>query len=268
MLPIITLIATTPRLDFLRGESLKSIETQIAKPELIVIVSDKKEISLEELKGLQSIIPQIPIYAICNQYSSGVAGSWNTGVECIRTLYEDCYISILDDDDKWQSNHLSSCLKLAQEHSFDVVLSGIKVINQGVIVSENIPNNLLVSDFLIGNPGWQGSNTFIRLSSFLQVSGYTDGLISCNDRDFAIKVLDSKTISIGYTHHSTVHWNINHSKDALSAIGSDQKLTGVAQFFNKYSHRMSQKQQEQFFHRMESLFNLTKVKICKALQGM
>lgn len=268
MLPIITLIATTPRLDFLRGESLKSIETQIAKPELIVIISDQRVISLEELKSLQSIVPNIPILSIQNKYSAGAAGSWNTGVECIRTRYSDCYLAILDDDDEWQSNHLSSCLKLAQEHSFDVVLSGINVISQGELVSENIPNNLSVEDFLTGNPGWQGSNTFIRLTSLLQAGGYSDGLISCNDRDLAIRVLDKKSIFIGYTQCLTVQWNINHSPDALSAAGSHQKLTGAAQFFNKYSHRMDQKQQEQFFHRMESLFNLTKEQIFKVLQGM
>ena len=268
MLPIVSLIATTPRLDFLRGESLKSIGAQIAKPELIVIVSDKRAISLEELNGLQSIVPEIPILSIQNKYSAGAAGSWNTGAEYIKARYDDCYLAILDDDDEWQSHHLSSCLEILQKDSFDVVLSGIKVINQGELVSENIPNNLSVENFLTGNPGWQGSNTFIRLASLLQAGGYSDGLISCNDRDLAIRVLDKKSISIGYTQCSTVQWNINHSSDALSAAGSDQKLTGAAQFFNKYSHRMDQKQQEQFFHRMESLFNLTKEQICKALQGM
>lgn len=268
MLPIVSLIATTPRLDFLHNESLISINAQIAKPELIVIVSDKRVISLEELTGLQRIVPDIPILSIQNIYSPGAAGAWNTGIECIKARYSDCYLAILDDDDEWQPNHLSSCLKLAQEQSFDVVLSGINVINQGELVSENIPNSLSVEDFLTGNPGWQGSNTFIRLTSFLQAGGYSDGLISCNDRDLAIKVLDTISISIGYTLCPTVKWNINHSTDALSAKGSHQKLTGAAQFFNKYSHRMDQNQQEKYFLRMESLFNLTKKQICKALQGM
>ena len=264
MLPIVSLIATTPRLELLNGESLKSIGAQIAKPELIVIVSDKRTISLDELKGLQRNVPNIPILSTQNKYSSGAAGSWNTGAEFIRARYNDCYLAILDDDDEWHPHHLSSCLNVTQNYPFDVVLSGIKVLNQGELVSENIPKNLSVDEFLIGNPGWQGSNTFIRLSSFLQTGGYSDGLISCNDRDFAIRVLDNKSITIGYTHRSTVQWNINHSADALSAQGSQQKLIGASQFFKKYSHRMNMEQQEQFFLRMESLFNLSKEQICRA----
>jgi len=268
MPPIISLIATTPRLDFLNRVSLRSIGAQVVKPELIVIVSDKREISLGELKGLQSIVPDIPMLSIQNMYSSGAAGSWNTGAEYIKTRYSECYLAILDDDDEWQYNHLNSCLAEAQKHSFDVVLSGINVVNRGKVVSENIPVDISVDDFLIGNPGWQGSNTFIRLTSFLQAGGYSDGLISCNDRDLAIKVLNQNSISIGYTQCPTVQWNINHSADALSAAGSHQKLTGAAQFFNKYSHIMDQKQQEQYFLRMESLFNLDKKQIYKVLQGI
>ena len=52
------------------------------------------------------------------------------------------------------------------------------------------PNQLSVNDFLIGNPGIQGSNIFIRLSCFLEAGGFDENIKSCTDRDLCIRITD------------------------------------------------------------------------------
>ena len=142
------------------------------------------------------------------------------------------------------------------------------VVRRSTILAKNIPDNISAADFLIGNPGWQGSNTFISLSSALRIGGYTDGLISCNDRDFAIRALELGDLDIQYTRRVTVDWHINQAPDALSAVGSEQKLKGSAQFLRFHGGKMSPIQREQFFRRMESLFGLNKMTIERTVQGM
>jgi len=268
MLPISVLIATTPRLSFLKKNALKSVSLQTLKPALIVIISDKRSVSIEEFTELQNIVSGIPVIVAANHHAAGAAGCWNTGADIIKQHLSECYLAIIDDDDEWHSDHLSTCHNVSDRGSVDLVLSGINVINRGQVISENHPNNLTIADFLIGNPGWQGSNTFIRLSTFFEIGGYTNGLISCNDRDFAIRALERGPLSIRYTLRSTVRWHINHCANALSAVGSQQKLKGTAQFFKIHGHKMNPVQQEQFFHRMESLFKLERDKIRKAVQGL
>lgn len=147
---------------------------------------------------------------------TGVAGVWNTGFSYLQSIYSSCYVAIIDDDDFWEPNHLFECERMSASGTADVVLSGIRVSRSGEVVGVNIPVSITVDDFLIGNPGWQGSNTFIRLDKALEVGGFTNGMVSCNDRDFTIRVLDTSP-NITFTEKATVTWNICHRPDALSA---------------------------------------------------
>lgn len=52
--------------------------------------------------------------------------------------------------------------------------------------------DLCVSNFLIGNPGVQGSNMFFKFSSVLKINGFDENLSSCTDRDFMIRFLSQK----------------------------------------------------------------------------
>lgn len=268
MLPIAAVIATKPRLNLLIRHALPAIEAQRRKPDVVVVVSDRRHFSAEEQETLSRLAPSVKVVFGQNQNSQGAAGSWNTGFSILNKLYEDCYVAIIDDDDHWHANHLCSCEATSNNGQADVVLSGINVASGNAILARNIPQNISEGDFLTGNPGWQGSNTFIRLSTALRVGGYTDGLISCNDRDFAIRALQLDDLDIQYTRRVTVDWHINQSPDALSAVGSEQKLRGSAQFLKLHGGKMSMVQRDQFFRRMESLFGLTKSTIEQTVQGM
>ena len=252
-LPIVLLIATTPRIAMLDSFSCTSLQQQIKQPDLVVIVGDQRSLNFRERQQLQTKIPDIELVFLRNTGLAGVAASWNEGFDYISSRYPDCYVAILDDDDIWHKQHLHNCIAFGNESAADVVLSGIKIRKHGDVIHENIPND-------IGNPGWQGSNTFVRLGKVLEVGGFRSGLISCNDRDFAIRMLDAEP-KIAYTGCSTVTWNFDMSSDALSCVGSPQKLKGAAQFYQIYQHRMNSEQQAQYFSRMEKLFKLDKQQI-------
>ena len=268
MLPIAVVIATRPRPNLLIKHALPAVDAQQHKPDVIVVISDERPFSGVEQNILRRLTPSVRMVFGQNQNSQGAAGTWNTGFSILSELYKDCYVAIIDDDDHWHADHLGSCEATSRNGQADVVLSGINVVRGSTILARNIPENISTDDFLIGNPGWQGSNTFISLSSALRIGGDTDGLISCNDRDFAIRALELCDIDIQYTRRVTVDWHINQSPDALSAVGSEQKLKGSAQFLKLHGGKMSPVQRKQFFRRMESLFGLTKSTIEQTVQGM
>ncbi|MER2491111.1 glycosyltransferase family A protein [Catenovulum sediminis] len=261
--PILVLIATQPRLDCLLTVSLPSIAAQTRPADRVVIVSDKQALSVSDVKRIKSIVTTVEVIVLHNKQLAGAAGSWNTGIDYINEHYDSGFVAVLDDDDYWDNHHLALCEQEA--HNAQLVISGIKMINNGQVITPKMPTQLTSEDFLIGNPGWQGSNTFIDLKLLNHAGKYSNGLVSCNDRDLAIRVLDLFPL-IAFTGQATVNWNINHRDDALSAVRSSQKLKGVCQFYQRYQQRMNLKQKEQFFNRIEKLFKWTRDEIEKELR--
>lgn len=261
-LPIVSLIATKPRIAMLEGFACPSLQQQSKQPDLVVIVADQRCLRPQEIRQIQAQIPVTETVFLKNPYTAGAAASWNEGFRYIASRYPDCYVAILDDDDMWHKHHLKTCAAASEESTADIVLSGIEIKNGSEVIQTHIPHNITAADFLTGNPGWQGSNTFIRLKKVLDAGGFRQGLVSCNDRDLAIRVLDTNP-NIAYTGLTTVTWNLNLSIDALSAVGSPQKLKGAAHFYQLYQDRMTTLQRELFFFRMEKLFKLDKKQIIK-----
>lgn len=260
MVPIVVLIASIPRLKSLVNVALPAIKKQTIAPRLIVIVSDRRSFSSTELLSIQKSVPYIKVVVLNNTFTQGAAGSWNTGIKYIRKQTNDCFIALLDDDDSWSDNHLEQCAHCALKTSSDLVISGMDILSNGVLVKKNLPNRLSSDDFLVGNPGWQGSNTFIHIKLLEKAGDFSSGLVSCNDRDLAIRVLDLKP-QIAFTSLTTVTWNINHRDDALSAKYSHQKLIGVSQFYRRYNKRMSERQKELFFQRIDHLFKWSRQEV-------
>lgn len=265
---IIVLIATTPRLSLITEYALPSVADQIHTPAAVVIISDKRRLLQEEELVLQSKLRNIPLYTLSNSRPLGAAGSWNTGIDFIAENFPDSYIAIIDDDDLWHPEHLVTCLNNSDSGNADVILSGINVKVNNETVAMNIPTKISVRDFLLGNPGWQGSNTFIKSELASKVGGFTDGLISCNDRDFAIRVLEFGGTNISYTNMATVDWMCNQTPDALSAPGSRQKLKGSAQFLQLHGNKMSAQDMDTYFNRAYEFFSLSKEEILNELKRL
>ncbi|HGS4885240.1 TPA: glycosyltransferase family 2 protein [Vibrio parahaemolyticus] len=265
---VIVLIATTPRLSLFTEHALPSIINQTCQPKAVVLVSDTRPLDQKEIEILRAELNGIPFYTLTNSRSPGAAGSWNTGINYISDHFPSSYIAIIDDDDLWHPEHLSSCILNSEAGNADIVLSGINVkINQKTVAT-NIPKDLQLKDFLIGNPGWQGSNTFIKTELATLVGGFTDGLISGNDKDFAIRILESGLVTIRYTDIATVDWICNQSSDALSAPGSQQKLRGCAQFLKLHRNKMTRSEMDIYFERASVLFDLSKKDILDELERL
>ncbi|KDM90727.1 glycosyltransferase family 2 protein [Photobacterium galatheae] len=262
---IIVLIATTPRLPLLTENAIPSIINQTLSPTAVILISDNQPLTNDEVTSLKIKLRNIPLYTMTNSRIPGAAGSWNTGIDFISEHFPDSYIAMIDDDDRWHPEHLALCLHNSDSGTADVVLSGINVLINKEIATVHIPQNISLHDFLIGNPGWHGSNTFIKTELVTKVNGFTDGLISGNDRDFAIRVIESGIEKINYTHIATVDWICNQSPDALSASGSQQKLRGCAQFLQLHMHKMTSQDLESYFQRTHKLFSLSKTKILDEL---
>ena len=254
---VVALIATVPRFDSLLNISLPSIKAQVYQPRQIVLVVDQCDLTEEEVSLLQSLVAPITLTILNNQRCQGAAGSWNTGISYIREQLPESYIAILDDDDFWSPSHLQLCIDNSLEGAADVVLSGIAIMKEGQLIARNVPADIDVEAFLIGNPGWQGSNTFIKAQLLADVRGFSDGLVSSNDKDLAIRVLSLPNVSISYTQDVSVVWNLALHANALSAKGSYQKLIGCAQFLYLHGYLMTHEQRAKYFERIALLFGLS-----------
>jgi len=256
MAPVIVLIATYPRIDSLKSLSIPSIAQQTHPADAVVIVTDRNRLSDKDMQDIQSILPQTEIRSYSNEHATGAAGAWNTGLSHIHQLWPNAYVAILDDDDWWDCDHLAACIDTARVNDLpEVVVSGLRMVSAGVLIPREPPLKLSIDDFLIGNPGWQGSNTFVSISTLRKVGGFTDGLTSCNDRDLAIRILSLPDVNITYTGRFTSTWNFNASPNSLSQSGK-QKQEALRQFLSIHHHRMSDEVRRGFLNRCNELFGV------------
>ena len=111
-------------------------------------------------------------------------------------------------------------------------------------------------DFLAGNPGWQGSNTFVRLSTLMRVGGFWNGLPSTNDRDLAVRLLSLPDLSVTFTGRMTATWYLDTQPDALSRRGGPEKRAGLQMFLQRHGHLMSDAVRNRFLMRARDLFGV------------
>jgi hypothetical protein len=258
---IIALVATCGRFDLLSRVSLPSIWGQSLKPERVIVVTDGFRATSDQIDHWSEVLGSLRLDVLENSRLHGVAGAWNTGLAVLRAEGFNGYVAILDDDDYWDESHLSECLQTAIRDQVEVVVSGLRFVRDGVPQPRVLPTQLAVSDFLQGNPGWQGSNTFMSLDVFLRVGGFRDGLPSLNDRDLAIRVLDQPDVRIGYTHLWTATWIMDSTRKTLSSRGSTAKLQGLQVFWHLYQHRMTLDDGQAFFERACRLFGISQDEI-------
>lgn len=188
------LIATSmKRSDLLQNRSLKSVLNQTRFPDSIVVVDDNEDNS--ESQKIHDILLDYPnVIYLKNTHTHGMSGTgaWNTGIEFIADqLGEDCFVCILDDDDEWTPNHLELCeAELLNNNTAIGIFPWIyrTDINRALKFSTQ---DLTIDNFLIGDPGIQGSNMIIRASAFLKIGMFDESLPSCTDRDLLLRLLQT-----------------------------------------------------------------------------
>jgi glycosyltransferase involved in cell wall biosynthesis len=252
---IAALIATRPRMDGLLSTSLPSLRRQQRHPDCLVIVSDERPLDADEVNRCAVCCEGIQIQVLANTRAPGAAGAWNTGIDHLAGQNSTDFVALLDDDDEWDPDHLAACERHADD-SVDVVISGLRMRRDGMELPREALQGLCVEDFLVGNPGWQGSNTFVRLSRLRQIGGFTDGLKSANDRDLAIRLLDLPDLRVTFTGRMTSTWHLGQRADALSAWRGSDKREGLHDFHRRYAERMTLQQRRDAAARALELFGV------------
>jgi hypothetical protein len=267
---VIGLVASHPREKLLLTRSLPSIRAQTRPVDALVIATDRTALCEDTKRGIRLLLQPILVVFVQNLGTHGVAGTLNAGLDVIARHWPQCYVAILDDDDRWDPEHIDCCYKKAEASGWpDIVLSGLRVWKDGIEIPRLLPKGLRPCDFLAGNPGWQGSNTFVKFCSLRKCGSFTPGLISSGDRDFAIRLLSQPGTRIAYTGKFTSNWICAESPEALSAPASEQKLTGLAQFYALYGGHMARPRiREAFFHRAKLFFQFEEHEILEKMQQL
>lgn len=251
---VVVLVTTHNRPELLKKRALESILSQSRRHDAIVLV-DNSDTETTRRKN-RSVFKEFfddGVYLV-NKRSPGAAGTWNQGLQYIEEHYADAWIAILDDDDEWAPHHLHSCLEVADDA--DAVLSGIRTVLDGEVIEDRVPANVTMSDFFATNPGWQGSNTFIRSNAIQKAGWFDEGLLCTHDRDLAIRCLSLDDFKIQYSKRVTMLYYLERKRDSLTMAQGRGKHTGLLQFYKKHRKIMKTSDEEAFFKRSTELFGL------------
>lgn len=265
---IAALVATSGRQDLLRTVSLPSIRVQGQPPTMVILITDGFTVTPEERREFEALLGGIKLEVLTNQRAAGAAGAWNTGLAHLLCLGFAGFVAILDDDDAWDANHLSANLLTAQESGASAVVSGLRLIRDGKPIDRELPHNLTDRMFLTGNPGWQGTNTFVSMQAFRCVGGFRDGLLSTNDRDLALRLLRQPDFQVAYTGKWTASWNLNTGPGSVSSPKSESKRRGLSWFWQIYGTEMTSSEKALFFSRAKELFFIERDEIMRADNAM
>lgn len=265
--PIITIIATSGcRTGTLLQQAIPSVLAQDCLPCACIVVDDNNDpaeyskisLGLEELQKRTAV----ELRLIRNNRTSGFSGTgaWNTAIAYARKYtaehhWEDVYISILDDDDRWHSSHLRRCAEGMCSKPDAIFCNLTRVYHQhgepGKLKSHS---DLTIPKFLYGNPGVQGSNMCFRLSAIETIGGFDETLSSCTDRDLMIRFLERfGNNNIVVIDEQTV-WHDARSP-ACVTNNIENKTAGLDTFYKKHLWRFDEPTLERSLMRAEKLFS-------------
>lgn len=255
------LVATKDRWPLLSGRALPSIRNQTRAVERVVIVNDGRPFAPAEAATIAALLAPRPVTVIANRGRPGAAGAWNTGLRLLREDGFDAYVAILDDDDSWDAHHIACNLAAAEDSAAHLVISGLRRVVDGAIRPRPLPSNLVPEDFLRGNPGLQGSNTFVALAALARAGDFTEGLPSLNDRDLALRLLRVPGLRVAYTGQWSATWHHGDDPRALSTPRSPAKIQGLRMFWRLHGPAMTADDAERYFDRAWRFFGVGRAEI-------
>lgn len=254
-LPDVHVIIPTGQQDGLYRVALDSVLAQVHRPTKVFVVYDRDRGLTDDLRdSVESMYGKMDVELVCNVRSQNLSGAVNSALDLIP---DDSFVAILDDDDRWDRRYLMNCLMFSQDTGCDMVISGLiryDVDHPGGM-RQRIPESVSVHDFLVGNPGVQGSNMFVRAGCLKGAGGFSEELVSTTDRDVCIKLL-SNGIRYGILFNHMVHHDCLSRIDRLSTPGGERKVEGLNTFFRKYRHMMDDSEKRSFIERALNLFGV------------
>jgi len=261
-LKLAVIVATHNRYKLLATRALPSIALQTRRPDFLIVCDDssapehqqnnEKAVSELELNSCQ-------VFYIKNRRTSGASGSWNTSIDTLLDQLhcpDDTVVAFLDDDDSWQPTYLELAESQLVKQNLDMVAAGIRRIESLDAQAINLapPTELNESELLTTNPGIQGSNLFLKLTTLLRAGAFDENLSSSTDRDLCIRLADMGDVAYQPLNEVMVNHYADKNRTRLSTKGSFNKLNGLSQFWQKYSGRMNETQRILFETRASELF--------------
>ena len=243
---VVVLVATAHRSNLLASRALPSIERQTRSPWRIVVVDDARNAAAGQTReSVRAWQPAgIVVDFLRNRRTKGASGAWNSGLDHLLRICGDprrVFVATLDDDVRWEADHLEQCLTVAERRGLDMVAAPFRRIEENAEPALVIPPpSIQASSFLVGNPGVQGSNLVCRLSVLLEAGLFDESLPSCTDRDLCIRIAELPGVRYGTTAHPTVRHFACRSRPRLSACGSPSRLAGLDGVIRKYRGRMTE----------------------------
>lgn len=263
--PLAVVIPTCDRPLLLANRSLPSVAAQTRPPDMVVVVDDSpwrtRRVNKEIVASWR--LAGTPIAYLDNWRTSGAAGAWNTGLHHLHRTLPGAWVALLDDDDEWKPRYLESCLAAGVRDEADIVVAGLlRDQGAGVAHAQTVPTvRPSSSDFLAGNPHWQGSNTFARLDALLAAGAFDESFESTNDRDLGLRLLDLPWLRWSFVGEHLVHHHAAPGSHRLSARGSPRKEAGLRAFYAKYRGRMTSDTSKAFLARADELFDVPEAKL-------
>lgn len=260
---IAVIVATHNRYKLLTTRALPSIALQTRRPDFLIVCDDST--SAEHQQSNEKAVNELDLN-ICqviytkNQRSPGASGCWNTAIDTLlnQSQYpEDTLVAFLDDDDSWQPTYLESAESQLVKQNLDMVAAGIRRIECLDEQAINLvpPTELNESELLTTNPGIQGSNLFLKLTTLLRAGAFDENLSSSTDRDLCIRLADMGDVAYQQLNEVMVDHYADTNRTRLSTKGSANKLNGLSRFWQKYSGRMNETQRILFEKRASELFD-------------
>jgi glycosyltransferase involved in cell wall biosynthesis len=282
---IFVIIATAwHRNHFLKNRSLVSVYQQknIAPTLVKIIIVDDNDRMNQEYSpayfSIKQIVSQLrkmlnlaetafQTYVIKNtrtQHHSGT-GAWNSGLHFMMSFpnWESSYVAILDDDDEYLPDYLSTCYQQRTEKNIYAAIFCRLIWKTGdtEVVHELTSDLLTPRNFFIGNPGVQGSNLFIKATILLDIGGFDETFPSATDRELMIRLLDeierhNQVSNQKYLLKVVEKPLVIHHNHGGKRVNSNifLKKAGLDLFYQKYCTRFSKQDFLSSLERAKRLF--------------
>ena len=254
---IAAVVITCNRLPLL-PRALKSIAKQNRKPDFVFVVSNSTD---EIIEAEKIICNNFGIALTKNLRTQTYTGALNSSVEEIVKHFgieDDIYFASLDDDDEWLPEYLQE-IENSNTNNFDLLIGNLLRKSEAENELLTLPTQLTEKDFLVGNPGVCGSNTFIRLTTLLQAGCFDEGLPATADRDFFVRVFQQKPKYKIINKHFVNQYTDNDRPRAT--ISGEKKKQSLQIFFYKYQHLMNEAEKEMFFARAKNFIAVSRKEI-------
>lgn len=254
---IAAVVITCNRLPLL-PRALTSIAKQNRKPDFVFVVSNSTD---ENFEAEKIICSEFGFHLTQNLRTQTYTGALNSSVEEIIKHFgiaDDIYFASLDDDDEWLPDYLQE-IENNNTANFDLLIGNLLRKSETENELLTLPNELSEKDFLTGNPGVCGSNTFIRLTTLLQAGCFDERMPATADRDFFVRVFQQKPkYKIINKHLGTQYTDNDRPRETISG---EKKKRSLQIFFYKYQHLMNETEKQKFFDRAKNFFGVSQAEL-------